>query len=174
MGVRHPTIKRYLDMLNQTFMVRVLPPLAANLKKRLVKTPKVYIRDSGLLHTLLEIENLESLFGHPNMGVSWEGWCIEQISSALPGWRASYYRTSSGEEIDLIMERGQKRLAFEFKASVAPKLSRGLQGSLAVLNPERSFVIAPVPEPYSLKSGTLITNIKDILRILEGVTTSRS
>lgn len=166
LGVRHPTIKKYVDIMDQTFMVRVLPPLTVNLKKRLVKTPKIYIRDSGLLHSLLEIENIEHLFGHPNVGVSWEGWCIEQIIGVMPGWRAAYYRTSSGEEIDLILERGRKRLAFEFKVSMSPKVSRGFQGSLSALHPDRSFVVAPVPEPYPLKSGALVTNIKDILSIL--------
>jgi predicted AAA+ superfamily ATPase len=166
LGVRHPTIRKYLDIMAQTFMVRVLPPLAINLKKRLVKTPKVYIRDSGILHTLLEIENTEALFGHPNVGVSWEGWCIEQILGIMPGWRASYYRTSSGEEIDLILERGQKRLAFEFKSSMSPKVSRGFQATLAALKPDNTYIVAPVPEPYPLKSGALVTHIQDLLRTL--------
>lgn len=83
-------------MMAQTFMVRILPPMAVNQKKRLVKAPKVYIRDSGILHTLLEIEDMENLFGHPNVGVSWEGWCIEQILKIMPGWRPGFYRTSSG------------------------------------------------------------------------------
>ncbi len=170
LDVRHPTVRKYLDIMSQTFMVRVLSPLAVNIKKRLIKTPKIYIRDSGLLHTLLEIENTEGLFGHPNMGTSWEGWCIEQIIGVMSGWRAAYYRTSSGEEIDLILERGQKRLAFEFKASMAPKLSRGFQGSLDVLRPNQSYVVAPVPEPYPLKSGALVTNIKDLLKILTETT----
>ena len=147
-------------------MVRILPPLAVNLKKRLVKTPKIYIRDSGLLHTLLEIEHTEGLFRHPTVGVSWEGWCIEQIMGAMPGWRSSYYRTSSGEEIDLILERGNKRLAFEFKASMSPKLSRGFQGTLDILRPDRSFVVAPVSDSYSLKSGALVMHIKEILKVL--------
>jgi hypothetical protein len=172
LGVRHPTIKKYLDVMDQTFMVRILPPLAANLKKRLVKTPKIYIRDSGLLHTLLEIEHTEGLFGHPTVGVSWEGWCIEQILGVMPGWRASFYRTSSGEEIDLILERGNKRFAFEFKASMSPKVSRGFQGTLEVLCPDKSFVIAPVPEPYPLKSGALVTHIKGILKMLVSETRS--
>ena len=173
LDVRHPTVKKYLDIMSQTFMVRVLPPLTANLKKRLVKTPKIYIRDSGLLHTLLEIEHTEGLFGHPNMGVSWEGWCIEQILGVMHGWRAYYYRTSSGEEIDLILERGRKRLAFEFKASMAPRLSKGFQGSIDVLRPDRSFVVAPVQDPYPLKSGALVINIKDILKVLTSETVNR-
>jgi predicted AAA+ superfamily ATPase len=167
LSVRHPTIRKYLDMMAQTFMVRVLPPMAVNLKKRLVKTPKVYIRDSGILHTLLEIEDTENLFGHPNIGVSWEGWCMEQILGIMPGWRPSFYRTSSGEEIDLILERGQKRLAFEFKSSMSPKVTRGFQGTLSVLKPNHTWIIAPVPESYKLKSGAHVTHIKAILKILQ-------
>lgn len=167
LGVRHPTIRKYLDIMAQTFMVRVLPPTAVNLKKRLVKTPKVYIRDSGILHTLLEIEGMENLFGHPNVGVSWEGWCMEQILGIMPGWRPSFYRTSSGEEIDLILERGQKRLAFEFKASMSPTVSRGFQGTLSALKPDHTWIIAPVPEPYKLKSGAHVIHIKAILETLQ-------
>ena len=167
LDVRHPTVKKYLDIMGQTYMVRMLPPVSVNLKKRLVKSPKIYIRDAGLLHTLLEIEHIEALFGHPNMGVSWEGWCLEQILAVMPGWRAGFYRTSSGEEIDLILERGRKRLAFEFKASMAPKMSRGYPGTLDVLHPDRSFVVAPVPQPYPHKSGALITNITALLPLLK-------
>lgn len=166
LGVTHPTIKKYLDIMTQTYMVRVLSPLGVNIKKRLVKSPKVYLRDSGLLHTLLELPQLENLLGHPNAGASWEGWCIEQILAVLPDWRASFYRTASGEEIDLILEKGARRLAFECKASMAPKLSRGFQGSLDVLQPDRAFVIAPVPESYRLRSGAEVTTIKDLLAIL--------
>lgn len=164
LGVSHPTIKNYLDIMAQTFMVRILPPLMANIKKRLVKTPKVYVRDTGILHALLEIENTEALLGHPIAGASWEGWCIEQILAATPNWRPSFYRTSSGEEIDLIIERGRKRLAFEFKASMSPKLSRGFQGTLSVLKPDHTWIVAPVAEPYPKYPGVTVTNIKEVLQ----------
>lgn len=144
LGVSHPTVGKYLDIMEQTFMVRILPPLAANFKKRLVKTPKAYVRDSGILHALLEIEDLEDLLGHPVAGASWEGWAIEQILAVIPDWRASFYRTSSGEEIDLIVERGRKRLAFEFKASMSPKLSRGFANTVEILHPEHTWIVAPV------------------------------
>lgn len=166
LGVRHPTIRKYLDIMDQTFMVRILPPLMANIKKRLVKTPKVYVRDTGILHALLEIENTEGLLGHPTAGVSWEGWCIEQILAVMPAWRASFYRTSSGEEIDLILEHGRKRLAFEFKASMSPKLSRGFPDTLSVLQPEHTWIVAPVPEPYPKRSGVTVSNIKRVLQDL--------
>jgi predicted AAA+ superfamily ATPase len=166
LGVRHPTIRKYLDIMDQTFMVRILPPLMANIKKRLVKTPKVYVRDTGILHALLEIENTEDLLGHPTAGVSWEGWCIEQILAVMPAWRASFYRTSSGEEIDLILEHGRKRLAFEFKASMSPKLSRGFPDTLSVLQPDHTWIVAPVPEPYPKRSGVTVSNVKQVLQDL--------
>jgi hypothetical protein len=150
----------------QTFMVRILPPLMANIKKRLVKTPKAYLRDAGILHALLEIENIEDLLGHPIAGASWEGWCIEQILAVVPEWRASFYRTSSGEEIDLVIERGRKRLAFEFKATMSPKLSRGFPGTLKVLQPDHVWIVAPVLEPYLMSHGVTVANINAVLEEL--------
>lgn len=168
LGVRHPTISKYLDIMEQTFMVRILPPLMANIKKRLVKTPKVYLRDTGILHALLEIEDTEDLLGHPIAGASWEGWCIEQVLSVMSDWRASFYRTSSGEEIDLIVERGRKRLAFEFKASMSPKLSRGFPGTLTVLQPDHTWIVAPVSESYPKGPGVTVANIKEVLQDIGG------
>ena len=164
LGVSHPTISKYIDIMEQTFMVRILPPLMANFKKRLVKTPKVYLRDTGILHALLEIEDTEALLGHPIAGASWEGWCIEQILAVMPDWYASFYRTSSREEIDLIIERGRRRLAFEFKASMSPKLSRGFPDTLAVLQPDHTWVVAPVLEPYPRSPDVTVANIKAVLQ----------
>ncbi len=168
LGVTHPTVRSYLNMLEQTFMVRVLPPLTPNIKKRLIKSPKVYIRDSGVLHTLLEINSFEDLMGNPVLGSSWEGFCIEQIMVCLKDWRASFYRTSSGEEVDLILERGRKRLAFEFKASMSPRVTRGFAGSMELLKPDKTWIVAPVTEPYKLSSGTVVTNLNGVLADLSG------
>lgn len=166
LGITHPTVRKYLDILEQTYIVRVLPPLETNLKKRLIKSPKVYIRDSGILHALLEIENMEDLMGHPVFGSSWEGWCIEQIVSAMPGWRPYFYRTSSGEEIDLILERKQKRLAFEFKASLSPHVSKGFAGILKDIQPVKTWIVTPVKEPYPIPQGATVTNPATILEEL--------
>lgn len=167
LDVSHPTVRKYLDVLEQTYMVRVLRPLEANLKKRLVKSPKVYIRDSGLLHTLLEIESRDALFGHPVFGASWEGWCIEQIVAALPGWRAAYYRTSSGEEVDLVMERGRRRLAFEIKASLSPHLSRGFPGTIEALCPDAVWVVCPLDDKgYPSGHGARVVGIRECLTAL--------
>jgi predicted AAA+ superfamily ATPase len=146
LDVSHNTVRKYLDIMEQSFMARVLRPVEVNLKKRLVKSPKVYVRDSGILHSLLEIGTMSDLYGHPVFGASWEGWCIEQILSAMPLWRPGFYRTPSGEELDLILELGQKRLAFEIKASLSPHLSRGFPGTLDALKPERVWIVCPMEE----------------------------
>jgi len=170
LGVTHPTIRKYLDIMEQTYMVRILLPLAANLKKRLVKSPKVYIRDSGILHALLEIKDIEDLLGHPVAGASWEGWCLEQILALMPDWRPCYYRTSSGEEIDLILERGRRRLAFEFKSSMSPNVSRGFPATLDLLQPERTWIVAPVQEGYPRADGVTVANIEEVLKDLREIT----
>jgi len=168
MDISHVTVRKYLDLLEQTFMVRILRPFEGNLKKRLVRSPKVYIRDSGILHTLLELESLSDLFGHPVFGASWEGWCVEQIVGALPEWRPSFFRSSSGEEIDLILERGRKRLAFEFKASSAPTLSRGFFGSIDTVQPLRTWVVCPMDEEgYPLRESVTVAGIRETLRDIE-------
>ena len=167
MDITHVTVKRYLDVLEETFMVRILRPFEGNLKKRLIKSPKVYIRDSGILHTLLEIDSSTELFGHPVFGASWEGWCIEQIVQALPEWRASYFRSSSGEEVDLILERGQRRLAFEFKASVSPQVTKGFFNVLDLLQPLRTWIVCPMDgEGYPLQPTVKVAGISETLRDL--------
>ncbi len=104
LGVAAPTVRRYLDILQDTFMVRQLQPYHANLKKRLVKRPKVYLRDSGLLHALLGIMDFDALSGHPLVGASWEGWAIEQVLAIIPShWHTYFYRTARGAEIDLLL-----------------------------------------------------------------------
>ncbi len=115
MGVSSHTIRKYIDLLEQTFVVRALPPYTKNIKKRLVKAPKVYIRDTGILHSLLNIETMQDLFAHPVYGASYEGFVIENIITQLPRWQASYYRTSNGAEIDLILTKGMKKIAIEIK-----------------------------------------------------------
>ncbi len=166
LDVSHNTVRRYLDLLEQSFMVRTLRPVTVNTKKRLVKSPKVYIRDSGLLHALLEVESQTELFGHPVYGASWEGWCIEQICQALPDWRPGYYRDSAGSEIDLILEKGTRKLAFECKASLSPKISRGTHTALKLINPERSFVVCPLQEAGYQTKTALVTGMAELLDLL--------
>ena len=152
LGLSAPSVRHYLDILESTFMVRVLQPYSANLGKRLVKSPKVYLRDSGLLHALLNLPDHNALLGHPVLGASWEGWVIEQILSQAPvGSRPYFFRTASGNEIDLLLELpgGQLR-AIEIKHSATPKLGKGFNEVLDALQLSSGFVIAPINEPYPL------------------------
>jgi predicted AAA+ superfamily ATPase len=150
-------------MLEQTFMVRLLQPLEPNLAKRLTKTPKIYLRDSGIVHELLEIDRFDVLAGHPAIGASWEGWCIEQIAEALPGWRASFCRTTNGEEVDLIMDRGRVSLAFEFKTSSAPELTRGGRNLLDDLKPKHTWLVAPLAKGWPVNDGITVASIGEVL-----------
>jgi hypothetical protein len=166
LGVSHTTVRSYLDLLTQTFMVRLLEPFATNTKKRLVKSPKVYLRDSGILHSLLQIDHLDDLLAHPGCGESWEGLVIENVIAALPRWQPSFYRTTDGAEIDLILERGQRRLAIECKVSAAPVVSRGFWSALEDLGIKEAWVVAPVKEPYPLRANVTVTPLQVLLERL--------
>ncbi|MBM3890427.1 MAG: ATP-binding protein, partial [Verrucomicrobia bacterium] len=164
LGVTHPTAQSYLRLLERAFILRVLPPLEANLKKRLVKTPKVYLRDSGLLHALLRMETGDELLGHPVYGSSWEGYVIEQVLGVLGGaWEAFFYRTGAGAECDLVLQKGKRRLAIECKASTAPELTAGFWNSLQDLKPEAAWVIAPVKESYPIAKIVRVSPLRELL-----------
>jgi hypothetical protein len=151
-------------MLEHTFVLRVLKPYAMNLKKRLIKSPKVYIRDTGLLHGLLGIESQNDLLGHPAYGASWESFAIENIISLMPGWKTSFYRTSSGVEIDLILEKGRRRIAVEFKASSAPTVGRGFWNAIDELGIKDAWIIAPVTDAYPIKNNAMVAPIDTFIK----------
>lgn len=151
-----PTLKKYLALLVQTYMVRMLPTSEANLKKRLIKSPKIYLRDSGILHALLEIETYDHLLANPVAGASWEGFSIENIIVRHPRWKPSFLRTSNGAEIDLILERGAHRHLIECKLSKVPKPSRGFYELTAFMKPDAAWVIAPVDETYEIRKGVYV------------------
>src|SRR3954463_10435466 len=156
LGVSGATIGHYLDLMVDLLLVRRLPPRLANVGKRLVRSPKVYVRDSGLVHALLGLVDKEALLGHPVVGASWEGLVIENAIGAA-GDRAepSFYRTSGGAEVDLVLSwRDGREWAVEVKRSSAPKLERGLRSALEDLQPERSFIVYPGTERYRLAEGS--------------------
>ncbi len=152
LGITSPTVRHYLDILSATYMVRELMPHHANVKKRLVKAPKVYLRDSGLLHALLGVRGIGGLLGHPVCGASWEGWVIEQLLALAPaGSRAGFYRTAAGAELDLVLERpGKPSIGFEVKRTAAPAVSKGLRAAIADLGLRRTYVVCPVRERFPL------------------------
>jgi len=152
LGLSGKTVRHYLDILSDLFMVRQLPAWAGNIGKRLVKTPKVYVRDSGLCHALLGIEQLDDLMGHPVCGASWEGFVLENlIALASRHTTATYFRTSGGNEVDLVLEQGNReRWAIEIKRTAAPRLGKGLRRACEVLQPTRAFVVYAGSDRYPL------------------------
>ena len=166
MGVSHHTVRSYVDILEQSFVLRVLRPYESNLKKRMIKSPKIYIRDSGMLHALLGIESTNDLLGHPVYGASWEGLVIENILSLLPNWKASFYRTSSGSEIDLILEKGNKRMAIECKGSTSPNLNRGFWNAVSDIEFQEVWIIAPVKEAYPIEKGVMVAPPHELIEHL--------
>ena len=164
-GASHATAGRYLDMLVDTLMVRRLEPYLANVGKRLVKSPKVYVRDSGLLHALLGLATVRQLQGHPVAGASWEGFVVEQVAAALPaGAQIGFYRTAAGAELDLVVEGTAGRIGIEIKFSASPKPTRGFWQALQDLSIERAFVVAPVPRRYPLAPGVEVLPLWDVER----------
>ena len=168
LDVNGVTIARYLDLLVDLLLIRRLVPWTTNLGRRLVKAPKVYVRDSGICHALLGIETMDDLFGHPVIGGSWEGFVIENIAGALPA-RAScgYYRTSGGAEIDLVVDLGAGEIwAIEIKRSTAPKVSRGFHSACQDLQPARKFVVHAGNESYPLAKDMRAVTLPEITDLL--------
>jgi predicted AAA+ superfamily ATPase len=153
------TISRYLDLMVDLLLVRRLQPWASNVGKRLVKSPKIYVRDSGLTHALLNIENYNDLLGHPVAGGSWEGFVIENILSTVPdGVIPYYYRTAHGAEIDLVLEfSGREKWAIEIKRSSSPALSKGFYLACQDIGPDKRFVVYAGQDQFSI--GENITAI---------------
>jgi predicted AAA+ superfamily ATPase len=163
LGVTSHTVRSYIDLLEHTFMLRVLLPDAPNLKKRLVKSPKIYIRDSGILHALLDIRTHDDLLSHPILGASFEGFAMENILAFAKDYEPSFYRTSAGAEIDLILRRGRRTLAFELKSSSVPRVSKGFWNALDDISPDEAYVVAPVKESYPMKGGVMVSPLQEII-----------
>ncbi len=168
-GVSGSTVAHYLDLLVDLLLVRRLQPWHRNVGKRLVKSPKVYIRDSGLVHALLGLANKEELLSHPIVGDSWEGFVIETLLGVTPpGTEASFYRTLAGAEMDLVLALPGGRLcAVEVKRGVAPKLERGFLQAIADLTPDKSFVVYNGRERFPLSEHTEAIGLVDLARALQ-------
>ncbi len=163
LGVSSHTVNAYMEILQQTFLLTLLRPYETNLKKRLIKSPKIYIRDTGLLHALLNIESMNDLLGHPVYGSSYEGFVIENIMTKYYQWQFSYYRTQSGAEIDLIMTKGNKKIAIEIKTSKAPVIPKGFWLATKELGITERYIIAQVNKSYMVKEGVRVLNLWDFL-----------
>ncbi len=168
-GVTHSTVQRYLDHLVDAMMVRRLQPHLANVGKRLVKSPKVYVRDSGLLHALLGVGTVPELQGHPICGASWEGFVLEQIAAAMPQFaQLGFYRTAAGAELDAVIELPTRKIGVEIKFSSTPKPTRGFWQALQDLRIEQAYVIAPVAQRYPLVKGVEVLPVWEVGTIFGG------
>ncbi len=165
LGVSAPTVARYVDLLSDLHLVRRLMPWSANVGKRLVKSPKVYVRDSGLVHALLGLSTLDDVLGHPVAGSSYEGMVIETLIRQLPaGDRAWFYRTHEGAEIDLLVERGGRPvMAIEVKRSTAPSPDRGFGLACDDLGVAQRWVVYPGSETFPLRQGAQATGLLDLI-----------
>jgi predicted AAA+ superfamily ATPase len=170
LGVSGATVGHYLDLMVDLLLVRRLAPRLGNVGKRLVRSPKIYVRDSGLLHALLGVGDKEGLLGHPVVGASWEGMVIENaIAAAAGGAEPSFYRTSGGAEIDLVLrwpDGGE--WAVEVKRTLAPRVERGLRSALEDLKPQRSFIVYPGGERYRMGSETWAIDLAGLCAEVEG------
>ena len=168
LAVDGKTVARYVDLLVDALLVRRLTPYLPNIRKRLVKSPRLYVRDSGLVHTLLGLDNLEAVLGHPVAGKSWEGFVLETLIRAAPDRsQPSFYRTATGVEVDLILELpGDQLWAIEIKRGVAPKASKGLHVAIGDLRPHKTFITYSGTERYPLGDGIEAIGFVELAHLL--------
>ena len=166
MGLGEVESRRYLDLLSEVFVVRVLPPWSENLKKRQTRSPKAYIRDSGLLHSLLELESPAALEKHSVAGASFEGFAIEQIVMRAGEWYAYHWRADGGAELDLLIARNGRRHGFEIKRTARPRVTRSMRVALSDLGLERLFVVYPGTERYELDERIEALPVTDIPKLI--------
>jgi predicted AAA+ superfamily ATPase len=168
LAVDGKTVAKYLDLMVDLLMVRRLQPLHANVGKRLTKSPKTYVRDSGLVHSLLRLDTLDDVLGHPVAGGSWEGHVIETlISVAPPRTDASFYRTSAGAELDLVLDMpGGERWAIEIKRSSAPKIEKGFHAAMEDVQPSRAYIVYGGHERYAKGNGVEAIGLRELATIL--------
>ena len=169
LGVSAPTVTRYTDLMVDLQLVRRLPPWSGNVGKRLVKAPKIYVRDSGIVHALLDLDTWNDVLGHPVVGASYEGFVIENlIQCAGPRFRPYFYRTHDGAEIDLLLERGgQPEIAIEVKRSSAPTVDKGFGVACDDLKVSQRYVVYPGEETYPIRQGAQAIGLPELARQLQ-------
>jgi len=167
LGVNYNTIRNYIDFFEKSFITRTLHPFAPNLNKRINKSPKVYIRDSGILHALFEVFTINQLLGNPVYGYSWEGYVIENLINTAPDWQPWFYRTATGNEIDLILTKGNTMLGFEIKATLSPELTRGTYTAMQDLELKELFVVSMVSKSYYSKPNVLVGSLTDAMEYIK-------
>ena len=166
LGVSEHTVRSYLDLLTGTFLIRQLQPWFENISKRQYKTPKVYLRDSGLLHALLSSERHEELEGHPKYGASWEGFAVEQVLSVIGAGHAFYWGTHAGAELDLVLFQRGSRFGVELKTSDAPDMTKSLHIAMETLKLDRAWIVYPGHETYPVHEHVEVTPLNRLLKKL--------
>ena len=166
LGVADTTVRGYVDLLRDTFMVEQIPPYVSNLKKRLVKSPKVYLSDSGITNALLGLTSFEELYSHPAYGACWEQVVLANIRGLRPSAEIFFYRDSNGNEVDFVVKSGSRVVAVECKCSSAPSVSSGTYTALDDVRPAKTFVVAPVREGYALNERIDVVGLADLGKVL--------
>ena len=163
LGASEVIARRYLDILCGAFAVRQLPPWFENLGKRQVKSPKVYVRDSGIMHALLRVESFETLQGHPKLGASWEGFCVEQLLSVVGERNAYFWATHAGAELDLLLLRGEKRIGVEIKYADAPRTTKSMHSALADLKLAHLYVVYPGETRFPMTQNITAISLPEMI-----------
>ena len=170
MGLTDKTVRSYLDVLTGTFMVRQLQPWYENIGKRQVKAPKIYLRDSGILHGLLNLPDFHSLSGHPRAGASWEGFVLEQILQNIRPPQAFFWATHTGAELDLFLSYRGRRCGAEFKFSEAPKITKSMRIALDALKLDYMWIIYPGQDSYPVDDKISVRSVSDIRHLAQEMT----
>jgi hypothetical protein len=167
LGVSAPTVRRYLDFLESSYLLRRLQPWFINIKKRIVKSPKIYIRDTGILHKLLGIGDANGLLGHPAVGHSWEAYIVQEIAAQLPPrTEMFFYRTQDGTEADVVIVRsGIPEVLVEIKHSTTPRPTKSLHIAMKDLGVKKSFIVCPVENGYPLAEGVTVLSYRDLTQL---------
>jgi predicted AAA+ superfamily ATPase len=168
LNVSNVTIRNYIDLLSATFMIYLLPPYIANTGKRLIKSPKVFIEDTGIINALLGLNTFEQISGHPVFGSLWETIVLINLKGYFPLCNFFFYRTTNGAEIDFIIESGTRIFAIECKATLSPDISRGTYTALEDLKPESTLVISPVKKGWTVKKNIQVVSLKEAIDYLKG------
>lgn len=169
LGVSSVTVKNYIDLLQETFMLKTVQPYISNLGKRLVKSPRIYLTDTGITATLLGLRNYEALIGHPAFGSLWEQLVLNNLIGHFPNAEFYFYRTTGGAEIDFVMVLYNKVYAIECKASLSPKLSVGNFNALEDINPTQTFVVVPASgsESWPMKNGIEVVSLTELINKID-------
>jgi len=163
LGVSNVTVRNYIDLLQGTFMLDLIPPYTSNLGKRLVKSPKVYISDSGITAALLQLQSFEQLMGSPVIGTLWEQIVLTNLKGHFPSAQYYFYRTSAGAEMDFVMQYKNKIYAIECKSSVSPSLTKGTFNAIDDIKPFHTFIVAPVKTGWSMKKNIQVVSLQELI-----------